>query len=66
MYKCVCFCHFCVFLFRPRIVSRALGSVARRELPRTPRRKFGPWPRSVARALGVQSGKSPSGVIPKT
>ena len=47
-------------------LSRALGSVARRELARTPRRKFGPCPRSVARALGVQSSKSPRGVIPST
>ena len=31
-----------------------------------PARKFGPWPRSVARALGVQSGKSPRGGIPRT
>ena len=29
-------------------------------------RKFGPWPRSVACALGVQIGKSPRGVIPST
>ena len=28
--------------------------------------KFGPWPRSVARALGVQSGKSARGRIPST
>ena len=31
-----------------------------------PARKFGPWPRSAARALGVQSGKSPRGGIPST
>ena len=31
-----------------------------------PARKFGPWPRSVARALGVQSGKSTRGGIPST
>ena len=29
-------------------------------------RKFGPWPRSVARALGVQSRKSARGGIPTT
>ena len=33
-----------------------------------PAPKFGPWPRSVARALGVQSSKSESvkGEIPST
>ena len=31
-----------------------------------PARKFGPWPRSVARALGVQSRKSAWGGIPST
>ena len=31
-----------------------------------PLRKFGPWPKSVARALGVQSGKSARGGIPIT
>ena len=31
-----------------------------------PVRKFGPRPRSVARALGVQSGKSAPGGIPST
>ena len=31
-----------------------------------PVRKFGPWPRSVARALGVQSGKSARRGIPIT
>ena len=31
-----------------------------------PARKFGPWPRSAARALGVQSGKSLRGGIPST
>ena len=43
------------FLFRPRVFSRALGSGARREPARTPRRKCEPWPRSVARALEAQS-----------
>ena len=37
------------------LFSCSLGSGARREPARTPRRKCGPWPRSVARALGVQS-----------
>ena len=31
-----------------------------------PLRKFGPWPRSAARAQGVQSGKSARGGIPST
>ena len=55
-----------LFLFRPRVVSRALGSVARREPARTPRASFEPWPRSVVRALGVESGKSPRGRISST
>ena len=42
-------------LFGQQVFSRDLGSGARREPTRTPRRKCGPWPRSVARALGVQS-----------
>ena len=41
------FAHRHFFLFRPRVFSRALGSRARREPARTPRRKCGPWPRSV-------------------
>ena len=50
--------HIGIFVFfRPRIFSRALGSGARREPARTRRRKCGPWPRSVARARGVQSRK---------
>ena len=53
MYKCVLFAHWW-FLFRPRVSPRVLGSVARRKPARTPRRKCGPWPRSVARALGVK------------
>ena len=31
-----------------------------------PARKFGTWPRSVARALGVQSGTSARGGVPST
>ena len=31
-----------------------------------PLRKLGPWPRSVARALGVQSSKSARGGVPST
>ena len=31
-----------------------------------PARNFEPWPRFVARALGVQSGKSTRGGIPST
>ena len=31
-----------------------------------PLRKFGPWPRSVACALGFQSGKFARGGIPST
>ena len=49
------FAHRHLFLFGPRVFSRALGSGARREPAQTPRRKCEPWPRSVARALGVQS-----------
>ena len=66
MYKCVFLALRHFFLFRPRVFSRALGSVARREPAGTPRRKCGPWPRSVARALGVRSGMSPRRVIPST
>ena len=66
-YVQMCFlAHRHFFLFRPRVFSHALGCVARREPALTPRRKFGPWPRSVARALEVQSSKSPRGVIPST
>ena len=52
MSKCVFLALWHFFLFRPLVFSRALGSVARREPARTPRRKFGPWSMSVARALG--------------
>ena len=52
--------------FRPRIFSRALGSGARREPARTPRRKFGLWPRAMACAAGVQSCTYPRGGIPST
>ena len=53
VYKCVCLAYPPFFLCRPRVFSRALGSGARREPVRTPQPKCGPWPRSVARALGV-------------
>ena len=43
------------FLFLPRVFSRALGCGAPRGLACTLRCKSGPWPRSMARALGVQS-----------
>ena len=49
------FCTSAFFLFRSRIFSRALGCGARRK-PACPLRcKCGPWSRTVARALGVQS-----------
>ena len=50
---CFFLAHRQFYLFRPRVFSRALGSGARRQLAQTPRRKCGPWPRSVARALGI-------------
>ena len=53
--KCDFFAHRQFLLFRPRVCSRALGPGARRESARTPLRMFGPWLRSVTRALGVQS-----------
>ena len=63
----VCFRHFGIFfLFRPRVSSRALGSVARREPARTPRASLGPGRGPRARALGVQSGKFLRGGIPST
>ena len=43
--------------------SRLRGTLGARP---DPLRKFGLWPRSVARALGVQSGKSARGGIPST
>ena len=56
----VFFWPFDIFLFRPRVFSRALGSVARREPARTPRASLGPgrgpwhvfWGLQVARPLG--------------
>ena len=48
-----CASGFC--LFRPRVFSCALGPGARRESARSPLHKRGPWPGSVARALGLQS-----------
>ena len=47
-------CTSAFFLFRPRVCSFARGSWTRREHARTPRRTCGPWPRSVAHALGVK------------
>ena len=66
MYKLCFLAHRLFFLFRPRVFSRALGSLARREPAGTPRRKCGPWPTTVARVLRVQSRKSPRGGIPST
>ena len=43
------------FLLRPQVFSRKLGCAARKEFACTPRRKCEPRPRSVARALGLQS-----------
>lgn len=43
------------FLFRPGVFLRVLSRGARRGSACTPRRKCGPWPRSVRRALGLQS-----------
>ena len=66
MYKCVFLAHRHFFLSRPRVVSRALGSLARREPVGTPASNGRPWPTSVARALAVQSRKSPRGGIRST
>ena len=60
MYKCVFLAHQHFFLFRPRVFSRALDSVARMEPGRTPRVSLGPdrgpwhvlWGFKVARPLG--------------
>ena len=51
----VFFVHMCIFSLPAAGLSRVVGSGARREPARTPRRKCGPWPRSVGRALGLQS-----------
>ena len=59
IHKCLFLAHGIFFLLRPRVFSRALGSVALMEPAGTSRRKCGPWPTSVARALGVQSRQSP-------
>ena len=62
----VIFWHFGIFslpaagllsIFRLRSMRRAHPD---------PSRKFGPWLRSAARALGGQSGKTPRGGIPST
>ena len=47
-------------------LSCVLGSGARREPARTPRRKRGPWLRPIARALGFQSHMKPRGGILST
>ena len=61
IYKNVFFWPFGIFfLFRPRVIPRALGSVARRESARTPHASFGPgrgpwhvlWGFKVASPLG--------------
>ena len=65
MYKCV-FWDFGIFCSSGRgsfSCPRLRGTQGTRP---DPARKFGPWPRSVARALGVQSGKSARGGIPST
>ena len=54
VYKCVIL-QIGIFSLSAAVFPRALGSVGRREPARTPRHKCGPWSRSVARALGVQS-----------
>ena len=54
VYKCVIL-QIGIFSLSAAVFPRALGSVGRREPARTPRHKCGPWPRSVARALRVQS-----------
>ena len=66
MCQCVFLAHRHFFLFRPRVVSRAIGSIARREPAGPPRRRCGPWPTPVARALGVQNSNSPRGGITST
>ena len=57
MYKCVFLPHRHFFLFRPRVFSRVLGSVARREPVRTPRASLGPGrgPQHVLWGLEVAS-----------
>ena len=55
MYQIDIFCTSAFFALPPVGRFRALGCGARRKLARTLRCKCGPWPRSVARALGVQS-----------
>ena len=57
IYKCVFLAHRHFFLFRPRVFSRVLGSVARREPVRTPRASLGPGrgPQHVLWGLEVAS-----------
>ena len=54
------------FLFGPRVFFSCSRLRGTQETRMDLARKFGRWPRSVARALGVQSGKSPRGGIPST
>ena len=67
VYKCVFFSPFGIFFSSGRgsfsSCSRLHGTQGARP---DPIRKFGPRPRSVARALGVQSGTSARGGIPST
>ena len=66
MYKCVFFGPSAFFALPAAgrfSCSRLRGTQGARP---GPARKFGLWPRSVARALGVQSGKSARGGIPST
>ena len=56
--ECTFFAHSHALLFRSRVFSRALGCGARRGPACTHGASFGPWPCSVARALGVQSHSS--------
>ena len=65
-YRCVfsALRHF--FLYRPWVFSSPLGLFGTQGVHPDPARKLGPYPRSAARALGVQTGKSPRGGILST
>ena len=60
MYKCVFLALRHFFLFWPRVFSRALGSVARREPARTPRASLGPG-RGPRHVLWGSKWQVPSG-----